>query len=163
STGTDNKNLGTIRPEVPCATATDCNSLGTGYSCTAGVCIKPTQCIDNTGCSSRGPEYRCVASTCVRDPLSLAAATTQNSEMKRRAECLADDTTVPLVTAGKRSLCVWRDANDANRVCQVPAGASTPTCPKLTKVDSLTIGAACPASYFPTPSTGSYTRELVTT
>ncbi len=112
-----------------------------------------TPCTSDAQCAGTG--MRCVARRCTLDPVALAEATTDIPARNRIAECLGSGTVIPYVALGNHALCMWRRADDPNRICEQAPSGEPPSgepraCPVIARGaipagdDPTYVGAACP-------------------
>lgn len=86
--------------------------------------------------------YQVVGGTCVLDVLAQAALTTEDA--RALAECLGEDTLVPIVGVGSRELCLWNDPNAPNILCDGATSANP--CPVVRR-----DGTTCDAQLWDRP------------
>jgi len=96
--------------------------LRTGQRCTTS---------DDCNIIPHDAPQQCAATWCTRDPVAIAQQFTEVPEYNRLTECLGSDITIDFVTAGTRPLCIWHDANDKNRICNVPSGVGADEQPSV--------------------------------
>ena len=102
----------------------------------------------------------CAATWCTRDPVAIAQQFSEVPEYNRLSECVGGDITIDFVTAGTRSMCLWHDADDKNRICNIPDSVPADArndlvCPRAALNNDPNPNVSCPqATHFPVPQEG---------